>query len=148
MEGANNGMPLINGVMYDWSCIKTSLAGVLLLGMTAIDYDDKQDVQKAWGSASRYPYGYAKGRIDCGGKLTLYQEEVENLQAASPTGRIQDLPLFDINVSYMKENGQIVHHILKNVKLPENNRRNKEGNTKNEIELDMVIMSIDWGKKK
>lgn len=147
MEGFNNGMPNINGIMYDWSCVKVAIAGVTLIGITAVDYGDKQDIQKAYG-AGRLPIGYGKGRIDCSGKITLYQEEVEALQAASPTARLQDLPMFDVNVSYLPENGKVVHHILKGVKFPNNERKNKEGSTKNEVELDLMIMSIDWGKKK
>lgn len=146
MEGTNNGLPNINGIMYDWSCVKASIAGVALVGVTAIEYDDKQDIQKAYG-AGRVPFGYGKGRIDCTGKVTLYKEEVEALQVASPTGRLQDLPLFDINVSYLPENGKIVNHVLKNVKFPNNSRKLKEGDTKNEVELDLMIMSIKWGKK-
>lgn len=146
MEGINNGMPNINGIMYDWSCVKASIAGVLLVGVTGIEYEDKQDIQKAYG-AGRVAFGYGKGRIDCSGKLILFKEEVEALQGASPTGRVQDLPLFDVNVSYLPENGKIVHHVLKDCKFPNNSRALKEGDTKNEVELDLMILSIDWGKK-
>lgn len=147
MEGQNNGMPNINGVMYDWSCVKAAPGGTPLIGVTAIEYGDKQEIQKAYG-AGRVPFGYGKGRIDCGGKVTVYMEEVEAWQNASPTGRLQDLPPFDFNVSYLPENGKIVHHILKNCKFPNNERKLKEGNTNNVVELDLMIMSIDWGKKK
>lgn len=146
-EGTNNGMPNINGIMYDWSCVKAAVAGTPLIGVTAIEYDDKQDIQKAYG-AGRVPFGYGKGRIDCSGKVTAYMEEVEVWQKASPTGRLQDLPPFDFNVSYLPENGKVVHHILKGCKFPNNGRKPKEGDTKEEVELDLMIMSIDWRKKK
>ena len=44
-EGTNNGMPNVNGIMYDWSCVKAAVAGTPLIGVTAIEYDDKQDIQ-------------------------------------------------------------------------------------------------------
>lgn len=147
MEGSNNGMPNVNGVMYDWSCVKAAIAGTPIIGVTAIDYDDDQDIKKAYATG-RLPFGYGKGRIDCSGKITAYKEEVEAWQKASPTGRLQDLPLFDINVSYLPENGKIVHHILKGCKFTNNNRKPKGGDTSIEVELNLMIIDIDWGKKR
>ena len=84
----NNGVPFVNGKLYDWADIVLVIAGVPVTGITGIEYKDDQDIVTKYG-AGRYPVGYAKGRITSTGKITLYQEEVEAMQRQSLTGRLQ-----------------------------------------------------------
>lgn len=58
----NNGVPFINGKLYDWADIVLVIAGVPVTGITGIEYKDDQDIVTKYG-AGRYPVGYAKGRI-------------------------------------------------------------------------------------
>ncbi len=77
--------------------------------------------------AGRYPVGRAKGRITPSGKLILYQEEVQALSAQSPTGRLQDLPPFDIIVQYIPDSGILVTDKVRNCHFSDNARKWKEG---------------------
>ena len=76
----NNGIPLINGMLYSWADIVATINGVPLTGITGIEYGDSQDVVNKYG-AGRHPVGRAKGRITPTAKIILYQEEVETIQS-------------------------------------------------------------------
>nr|DAM28375.1 MAG TPA: putative XkdM-like protein [Caudoviricetes sp.] len=143
----NNGVPFVNGKLYDWADIVLTIAGVPVTGITGIEYKDDQDIVTKYG-AGRYPVGYAKGRITCTGKITLYQEEVEAIQRQSITGRLQDIAPFDIIVSYLPDTGIVSTDKLRNVMFKNNGRGWKEGDTGQEIEIDLVMSHIDWNKNK
>lgn len=144
-EGLNNGIPAINGEMYGWADVKCFINGTLVKGITAIKYDDKQTIEKVYASG-RYPVGYGKGRIECSGSITLLKEEIVALQSVAPSGRIQDLPAFDITVTYLPENGILTTDVLKTCKFTENKREPKEGDTSISSELELMVMNIKWGK--
>ncbi len=140
-----NLTPLINGVEYSWGDIVVTIGGVPLVGITAIDYDDDQAVENHYG-AGRFPVSYSKGRVTATAKITLLQSEIIGLQARIFTGRLQDIAPFPIIVSYMPEDGQIVQDRLMNCRFKKNARAWKEGDTKQEITLDLVVSHIQWHK--
>ncbi len=95
--------------------------------------------------AGRYPVGRAKGRITPSAKMTLYQEEVVALQSQSVNGRLQDLPVIEVQVSYLPESGIVVTDKIRNCHIPTNARKWKEGDTGQEVELPLVPSHIEWG---
>lgn len=142
----NNGIPLVNGMLYSWADIVAAISGVPLTGITAIEYGDSQDVVNKYG-AGRHPVGRAKGRITPSAKITLYQEEVEAIQAQAPNGRIQDIAPFDITVTYLPEGGIIRTDKIRNVQFSANSRKWKEGDTGQEVELELVPSHIEWAQQ-
>lgn len=141
-----NGIPLINGVEYSWGDIAATIAGMVATGITGIEYSDDQEVTNNYG-AGRYPVSRSKGRITCAGKISLYMSEVKALERMAPNGRLQDIPAFPIVVSYVPADGaKVVHDKLHNVQFKNNERSWKEGDTTTEVDLDLVISHIDWGK--
>ena len=145
MEVINNGVPYVNGKLYDWADIVVAIAGVPVTGIVGIDYSDKQEIQQKYG-AGRYPVGYAKGRITCTAKLVLYQEEVEAMQSVAPNGRLQDIAPFNITVSYMPNSGVVKTDKLRNCIFTNNNRGWKEGETGHTVELEIIPSHIQWAK--
>ena len=145
MEVINNGVPYINGKLYDWADVVVAVAGVPVTGITGVEYKDDQDVQLKYG-AGRNPVGYAKGRITPSAKISLYQEEVEAMQAVAPNGRLQDIAPFTITVSYMAESGIIKTDKLRNCVFKNNGRGWKEGETGHVVQLDLVLSHIQWSK--
>lgn len=145
MEVINNGVPFINGKLYDWADIVTTIAGVPVTGIVAIEYSDDQEVEVKYG-AGRYPVGYGKGRIKPTAKITLYQEEVEAIQAQSVNGRLQDIAPFNINVTYMPDSGIVKTDKLRNCMFKNNKRNWKEGDTGKTVELDLLLSNINWAK--
>ena len=141
----NNGIPLINGMLYSWADIVAAINNRPLTGGTGSEYGDSQDVVNKYG-AGRHPVGRAKGRITPTAKIILYQEEVEAIQAQSPNGRIQDLAPFDITVTYLPDSGIIKTDKIRNVQFSGNSRKWKEGDTGQEVELELVPSHSEWAK--
>lgn len=143
----NNGVPMINGVAYSWADIKAVIAGIIPVGITAIEYGDKQEVTNIYG-AGRYPNKRGKGRITATAKITLDMEEVLGLQAKAPNGRLQDIAPFDIEVVYTPENAPVVYDKIRNVQFMANDRKWKEGDINQPVELELIVSHIEWGGKK
>lgn len=142
----NNGIPLVNGMLCAWADVVVLIGGVPVTGIVGVEYGDEQEIVNKWG-AGRHPVGRAKGRITPSGKLILYQEEVQALQAQAPNGRLQDLTPFDIIVQYLPDSGLIVTDKIRNCQFSGNSRKWKEGDTGQEVELPLVPSHIDWGSK-
>jgi hypothetical protein len=141
-----NGVPLINGYAYDWGEIVCSIGGVPITGITAIDYDDDQDVKNNYG-AGRYPISRSKGRITCTAKISLDIEEVRAIMSNSITRRLQDILPFDIIVSYLPTDdpSKIHHDKIRNCSFKKNSRKWAEGDTRKTVDLDLVPSHIKWG---
>ncbi len=84
--------------------------------------------------------------LDPSEKLTLLREEVIPLQLKAPKGRLQDLPLFDIIVSYIPMGGSaIITDKIRNCSFQNNPRKFKEGDTSMSIDLELLPSHIEWG---
>lgn len=140
---AVNHIPLINGVSHSWGDITMLIGGVPVIGVTAIEYGDKQEVKNHYG-AGRMPVSRSKGRIEPTAKITLAMEEVLNLQRQSLTGRIQDIAPFPIIVSYLPEDGDVVVDRVMGCQFSENTRKWKENDLRQEVELEIVPALIMW----
>lgn len=142
---AYNGIPLINGEEYAWGDLKTCINGVPITGIVAISYGDKQEKQNNFG-AGRYPVSRSRGRITSEAKITLYMSEVVAILRNSPTGRLQDIPPFDIEAAYMPPNGIIVVDKIRNCEFTENVRDWKEGDMNQLVELPLITSHIEYGR--
>jgi hypothetical protein len=136
---------LINGIAYSWSDINVNILGVLVSGISAINYEDEQEIEDNYG-AGRLPVSRGYGEIKTTGSITLHVEEVVALQKVIPTGRLQDIPPFDIPVTYLPVSGVVTTDILKNVQFKKNVRNPKQGDKKIEVEIPLIISHIIWGK--
>ena len=141
----NNGIPLVNGMLYSWADVVVVIGGVPVTGITAINYGDEQEVVNKYG-AGRHPVGRAKGRITLSADITLYQEEVEAIQAQSVNSRLQDIAPFDIIVTYIPDSGIVKVDKIRNCQFKNNSREWKEGDTGKEVKLDLVPSHIEWSK--
>lgn len=134
--------PLINGINYSWASITVNLLGSPIIGITAIEYADKQKIENTYG-AGNFPVGRGFGPIAFSGAITLYKEELEALQNNAPNGRIQDLPPFDIIVAYQAGDKVTVHR-LEAVSFAENNRSVNNENLSITAKIPLVIGNIRW----
>lgn len=136
--------PFINGIQYTWGQIACRALGNIFVGITKIMYEEKQDVANNYG-AGNYAIGQGMGKIDVTGHLSLYQEEIEALQAAAPGRRLQNIPNFDITVTFIPEPGQaLVTHTIRNCRLINNKRDMSQGDTKVESQIDFIATHVDW----
>lgn len=135
--------PLINGIAYTWAQIKLNLLGREVVGIVSVEYSDKQEMQDNYG-AGNYVVSRGIGKIMCEASITLEAAEVEAIQAAVPTGRIQDIPEFDIPISFMNDDELLTTHVLHNCRFKENKRSAKSGDMTIEVELPLLVSHIGW----
>lgn len=137
--------PLINGIRHSWGSIKVNLLGRTVIGITAIDYDDKQDKKNHYGGGTM-PTHRGHGRYEATAKITLESYEVDAIQRALGFGkRLQDIEPFDVVVTFMpKGSDGLITHVIRNCEFLNNKRNMKEGDTNISVELDLLPSHIEW----
>lgn len=135
--------PLVNGTSYSWSQIELNLFNTPVAGVTKISYSENQEMQDNFGAGNR-PVSRGYGKIEAEGKISLEMAEVVALQNAVGSGRLQDIPEFDIIVSYLPEGGIIQTETLHNCRFKKNSRDVSQGDMKIEVELDLMVSHISW----
>lgn len=135
---------LVNGTAYAWVDITVNILGVPVAGISAISYSDEQEIEDNYG-AGRFPVSRGYGEIKTEASVTLHAEEVRAIQEAAPLKRLQDIPPFDVVVSYLPKSGIVTTDILKNCQFKKNARDVKQGDKKIEVEIPLVCSNIIWG---
>jgi len=138
-------VPLINGVEPAWANLICSIAGFPENGIVAIDYGDKQVMEDIM-AAGQMPVARGYGNITAEGcSITLLMSSVEAIRKASLTGRLQDIAPFTISVNFIPyTGGTLIRHKLKNCQFTENKVSTKQGDTKVEVPLPLIVSHIDW----
>lgn len=140
---AYNIPPLINGKSYEWSDIQVTILGVPVVGITNIEYEEKQAMENIYG-AGESPVSRGYGKIEPMAKVTLTMEEVENIMSVAPLGRLNKIPEFDIVVLYLDASLVLRKHKLRNVRFTGNNRKSSSGDTSIPVELELILSHIEW----
>jgi len=134
---------LINGQAYTWAQIKINILGRQIIGVTKITYKESEEMQDNFGAGNR-PISRSYGKIETEASIEMYMEEIEALQAATPEGRLQSIPEFDIVVSYQPTLGQIKNHTLHNCRFKENSREPGNEDMAIKAEIPMICSHISW----
>ncbi len=132
---------LINGKSYEWADVVINILGVPFSGVTAIEYDQEQDMQNIMGAGNK-PVSRAYGNFNPTGKVTLLMEELEAIQAVAPNGVIQAIPEFDISVYFADASLVPRVHTLKGCRFKKNNRKVAQGDTSIPCELDLIVADV------
>lgn len=135
-------VPLINGITWSYPSITTVILGNPIAGITAINYSDKQEITDNMG-AGNFAVNRSFGGVKYEGSIKLMMEEVEALQAAAPNGRLQEIPEFNIIISF-EQNGRVATHTLTNCRFKDNLRDSKTGDMTVEVEIPLAIGQIKW----
>ncbi len=137
-------LPLINGQRHSWSSIEVNLLDRIVTGITSISYDDTEMKENHYG-AGNMPVHRGRGKYEANASMTLYNYEVEAIQAALPRGqRLMDSPPFDVKISFLDESNAIITHVIRNCEFKSNNRNMSQGDTKIEVSLDLIVSHIEW----
>ncbi len=137
---------LINGRAYDWASLKLRLLGQLVLGVTAVSYEETQEKVNNYG-AGTLPVSRGLGKIEPKASLTLEMKELERIMASAKAQglqRLQDIPPFPVVVAYLNEANVVVTHTLNNCEFTNNKREVKSGDTQIEVELELILSHITW----
>jgi len=138
--------PLINGVEPAWANLIVNIAGFPEERLVGIDYGESQNIENIYAMGQN-PIARGYGNIEPSASITVLRSAVENIRAASPTGKLQDIAPFDIIVQYIPMNAQtgtITTHRLRNCQFTEDKVSLKQGDTKMETSLPLIISHVDW----
>jgi len=138
-----NILPLINGKAYEHADIQVVILGLPIVGVTSIDYSDKSEMANVWGSG-RFPVSRGYGKYEATATMSILMEEVEQITAAIPTRRLQDIPEFNVIVSFVDLSLITRIHTLRNCRFMTNNRKSATGDTSIPVELELIVSHIDW----
>lgn len=135
-------IPRINGVVPSWATMQVLIEGVIVTGVIAVNYDDKQEIDNIYG-AGQQPVGIGYGRITPTADITLLRDEIESIRKSSPTGRLQDIAPFDIVIAFLPIGGAtIANHIIKDCHFIDDGVEAKEGDTSNSKQLNLLPAQI------
>jgi hypothetical protein len=140
---AANGLPLINGKAYEFADITCIILGTPIIGVTAIEYGEEDATENIYATG-RYPVARGYGQITPSAKVTILMNEVMNIVSAAPNGRIQDIPEFDIVVTFTDANLIPVVHKIRNCRFMKNMIASATGDTSIPMELDLVVSHIEF----
>jgi len=140
---AQNITPLINGKAYEWADIIVNILGNPVFGITAVEYGETQQMENIYAAGSQ-PIRRGYGRVEMNAKITMLMESLEPLQDAAPNGKLNQIPEFDLVVTYLDTNLVTRTHILRNCRFMNNARVVAEGDTSIPVELDLLISHVDW----
>ncbi len=136
--------PLINGEAYSWSTVIVSFLGNVAIDISSINYSDNMEKEDIYGGGIN-PVKRGYGNYSAEGSITFSMEELEVLQNIAPNGRIQEIPSFNITVSYKPtDDTKITTHKLHNVEFLDNGRQVSQNDKNIELEVNLIISHIDW----
>lgn len=140
---ALNGLPLINGKAYEFADITCIVLGTPIVGVTAIEYGEEDNIENVYATG-RYPVARGFGQIEPSAKVTILMNEVMSIVAVAPNGRLQDIPEFDIIVTFTDANLIPVVHKIRNCRFKKNMITSATGDTSIPVELDLIVSHIEF----
>lgn len=93
--------PLINGVRHSWSSIEIRVAGLIVLGITEVNYSPSLEPGEVRGAGPRV-IAHTLGQATLEGDFTILLEEYKALKAALGADSFMT-KVFDIIVTYDEE---------------------------------------------
>lgn len=133
-----------NKIEAGFAQMVATIGGTIITGISAIEYSDSVEKTNNYGAGSK-PVSRSYGKYEAKGKVTLHMSEVEALQVVAPSGDIKNFAPFDITVTFEPlAGGNYVVHKLRGCEFMGNMRTMKTGDMVFEVELELIIDTIDW----
>ena len=140
---AQNGLPLINGKAYEFADITCIILGTPIIGVTAIEYGETDNIENVYATG-RYPVARGFGQIEPSANITILMNEVMNIVSVAPNGRLQDIPEFDIIVTFTDANLIPVVHKIRNCRFKTNMITSATGDTSIPMDLELIVSHIEF----
>lgn len=142
--------PLVNGRAYDWAqvLVRMSNGNTPFFSIKKVSYKDNQEIENNYG-AGNMPVSRGFGNYSAECTITLAMEEVEKIQGSVPSGRLQDVPEFDLIISFVHpETARIVNHTVRNCRFKSNGRDLEQNAKEFPIDLELIPSHIEWNGNK
>lgn len=132
------------GTLVGWNSATVNVLGRDLEGITEFEYGDEEEHDLAYGRG-KMPIGKTKGNYKptaC--SVTLYKEEHIALQKQlGPGQRIQDIPDFDVPVSY-EYGGEIYTDVVRNCSFKNNGVAVKQNDGSIAFKYELQPTHVSW----
>ncbi len=136
--------PLINGKAYAWASIRIELLGTVVMGVTAIEYEQSQEKKNNYGAGSE-PVSRGYGNKEYKGSITLSMNEVEKIRAAIPGADKSLLAIGPFPIITQFTVGSIIKtHELIMCEFTTDKFGSKQGDTDIEQQFDLIIGGINY----
>lgn len=142
----SNQVSRINGRSYDWVGIDFKILGVVVEGITDINYGTTQAKNHNRGRGV-LPTSISYGPKEFSGSFTIEKKEYARMIATLPVGQdLTDLPPFEVAVSYSDGTKTITDKLLQCV-ITETSANNSSGNTALYVTVPFLPANIIYGKE-
>ena len=135
--------PLINGKAEEHADIAIVIMGQKMTGFTGIEYMDEQDIENVYAAGANVN-ARVHGIVKPTCKMSFLSSTLSAFQSVAPNGRIQQIPEFDIIVTYVDPAYVTRIHILKNARFKSNGRKAATGDGAIVVDCDIVISEIQF----
>lgn len=129
---------LVNGSAWGWASIKLNLFGVPVVGVTEIEYGQKQKKENLFG-AGNIPIARGYGNKEPEGSISLYLDEWNKIIAAAATTDPNDIPPFNIQVLFGKTSINFKQDNLLACEFADDPFTAKQGDTKFIVKIPLII---------
>lgn len=148
MQVIPNEIPvLINGSTYSWAQLRIQFSNMSLplIGVSNISYSASREFENVYAAGDQ-PVARSSGNVTYEASITLFKDEVVQLQNAAPQGDITLLSPFEIIVSYRSDIlDKITTETLKNVQFTSNPTSVAQNDKVINVELPLIISGIKRG---
>lgn len=111
--------PLINGKNYDWNNLVFAIFGIPLVRITEINFSEKQQKVMNYGIGNK-PISYGTQNFMYEGDISVYQEELRDIQLTVPSKTILDIPPITAILTYSGDGVKFAVDTLQNILFTEN----------------------------
>ena len=136
-------IPFQRGKQYEWADISIFAMNQVFTGVTSLEYEEDQDMKNVM-AVGKEVAGRVYGQINPTAKISMLMGDFESLQAASPTGRIQDIPEFAIVVTFVDAALVTVKHVINNCRFKKNGRKSGTGEGAIIHDCELIISHVTW----
>jgi len=137
--------PFINGVQPSWGSIKVNLLSRTVSGIKKITYADAQAKEHIRG-AGNHPIARGDGNVDPTASIDLLEFETRAIMnSLAPGQNLQDIPPFDIVVTFQPKNQQLLRtDIIRNCQFKSNGIDVSQGDTEMMHSHELITSHIDY----
>lgn len=133
----------VNNQTYDFGSARVFLLGREVQGISGIEYSVSQEKGFNYGAGNQ-PVSVGRGRKTVESTLTLYGYELMALQQAVGQGKgIEDIPAFDLVISYGNDPASLTTVTLKHCEFTGFSTSLDNENTSDEFEVPMIVAAIE-----
>ena len=139
------GIPIINGINYDWASITFTLFGVPITQVTKITYSRRQKKENNYG-AGYVPVSRGYGNLEFEASIELYTDQWFQIIALAHNNDPLQIPPFDIPVIFANSGQTPIKYVLRSCEFTEDPFSGSQGETKLMVSIPLIVAQIDRGQ--